>query len=80
MRAIVESKSDSLIAYNVLEKKIINSGFCTLCGAFEAACPVSAIQVKGEKVHRYMIARKTWIYAPSAMEYVPSPKLFCLEA
>jgi coenzyme F420 hydrogenase subunit beta len=52
MRVIVESKSDSLIAYNVLEKKIINSGFCTLCGACEAACPVSAIQIEGEKVHR----------------------------
>jgi coenzyme F420 hydrogenase subunit beta len=48
----VASKSDSLIAYNVLEKKIINSGFCTLCGACEAACPVSAIQVEGEKVRR----------------------------
>ena len=39
----MESKSDSLIAYNVLEKKIINSGFWTLCGACEAACPVSAL-------------------------------------
>ena len=48
----MESKSDSLIAYNVLEKKIINSGFCTLCGACEAACPVSAIQIEGEKVRR----------------------------
>jgi coenzyme F420 hydrogenase subunit beta len=48
----VVSKSESLIAYNVLEKKIINSGFCTLCGACEAACPVSALQVEGEKVRR----------------------------
>jgi coenzyme F420 hydrogenase subunit beta len=52
MRITLESKSDSLIAYNVLEKKIINSGFCTLCGACEAACPVSAIQIEGEKVRR----------------------------
>jgi len=48
----VEQKNDSLIAYNILEKKIINAGFCTLCGACEAACPVSAIQVEGEKVKR----------------------------
>jgi len=48
----VESKDHSLIAYNVLEKKIINSGFCTLCGACEAACPVSAIQIEGEKLRR----------------------------
>jgi coenzyme F420 hydrogenase subunit beta len=44
--------NDSLIAYNVLEKKIIKAGFCTLCGACEAACPVTAIQVEGDKVNR----------------------------
>ena len=48
----MESKERSLIAYNVLEKKIINAGFCTLCGACEAACPVSAIQIEGEKLRR----------------------------
>jgi coenzyme F420 hydrogenase subunit beta len=52
MRGTLESKSDSLIAYNVLEKKIINSGFCTLCGACEAACPVNALHIEGEKVRR----------------------------
>ena len=46
----MESKSGSLIAYNVLEKRIINSGFCTLCGACETACPVSAIELSGEKI------------------------------
>jgi coenzyme F420 hydrogenase subunit beta len=48
----VESKEHSLIAYNVLEKKILNAGFCTLCGACEAACPVSALQIEGEKLRR----------------------------
>lgn len=48
----MESKERSLIAYNVLEKKIINAGFCTLCGACEAACPVSALQIEGEKLLR----------------------------
>jgi len=48
----VESKSDSLIAYNVLKKKIIDSGFCTACGACEVACPVGALQIEDDKVKR----------------------------
>lgn len=43
-------KQGNLIAYNDLERKIINSGFCTFCGACEAACPVQAITIDGYKV------------------------------
>ncbi|MGA3290717.1 MAG: Coenzyme F420 hydrogenase/dehydrogenase, beta subunit C-terminal domain [Candidatus Bathyarchaeia archaeon] len=48
----MESKSDSLIAYNALKTKIINSGFCTACGACEVACPVGALQIEDDKVKR----------------------------
>ena len=48
----MESKNDSLIAYNVLKKKIINSGLCTACGACEVACPVGALQIQDNKVKR----------------------------
>ena len=48
----MESKSDSLIGYNVLKKKIIDSGFCTACGACEVACPVGALQIEDDKVKR----------------------------
>ena len=49
---IVESKSDSLIAFNVLEKKIIDLGFCTACGACEMACPALAMHVVDDKAKR----------------------------
>jgi len=43
-------KKNKYIAYNNLEQKIIKSGFCTFCGACEAACPVHAITVTEESV------------------------------
>ena len=45
-------KKNKLIAYNELERTIIEPGFCTLCGACEAACPVHAIKVEHDKPHR----------------------------
>jgi coenzyme F420 hydrogenase subunit beta len=76
----VESKSDSLIAYNVLEKKIINSGFCTLCGACEAACPVSAIQIEEEKVRRLHDCSKDLDLCPICYEICPHSKALLLRS
>jgi coenzyme F420 hydrogenase subunit beta len=45
-------KKNNLIAYNELERTIIEPGFCTLCGACEAACPVHAIKVENDRPHR----------------------------
>ena len=39
-------KKDELIAFNELQQMIIEPGFCTLCGACEAACPVHAIKIE----------------------------------
>jgi len=47
------TKKGNLIAYNDLESKIINPGFCTLCGACEAACPVHAITIDENKVNHF---------------------------
>jgi coenzyme F420 hydrogenase subunit beta len=80
MRIAVESKSDSLIAYNILEKKIINSGFCTLCGACEAACPVSAIQIEGEKVRRLHDCSKDLDLCPICYEICPHSEALLLRS
>jgi coenzyme F420 hydrogenase subunit beta len=80
MMVAVESKSDALIAYNVLEKKIIRSGFCTLCGACEAMCPVSAIRVEEEKVQRLYDCSKELVLCPICYELCPHSEALLLRS
>ena len=40
------------LAFNNLKKMVIDQGFCTLCGACEAACPVRAIKIVEGNPHR----------------------------
>jgi len=48
----MSKKRNNLIAYHELESMIIEPGFCTLCGACEAACPVHVIKIGQGKPHR----------------------------
>ena len=45
-------KENKLIAFNDLERMIIEPGFCTLCGTCEAACPIHAIKIEHDEPHR----------------------------
>jgi coenzyme F420 hydrogenase subunit beta len=76
----VKSKSDSLIAYNILEKKIIASGFCTLCGACEAACPTDALHIQGEKVQRLHDCSKDIDLCPICYEICPHSEALLLRS
>jgi coenzyme F420 hydrogenase subunit beta len=68
---IMQTKNDSLIAYNVLNKKIVSNGFCTLCGACEAACPTGAISVEDEKNRRLHDCSKDLDLCPICYEVCP---------
>ncbi|RJS85889.1 CBS domain-containing protein [Candidatus Bathyarchaeota archaeon] len=46
-----ERRDRSLIAFDDLNKIVISRGFCTYCGACEAACPVHAIRIRDHEVH-----------------------------
>jgi len=76
----VDSNGNSLIAYNVLEKRIINSGFCTLCGACEAACPVSSLHIQGEKVNRLHDCSEDMDLCPICYEICPHSEALLLRS
>jgi coenzyme F420 hydrogenase subunit beta len=75
----VDSKTkDSLIAYNVLYKKIISNGFCTLCGACEATCPTGAISVENEKHRRLHDCSEDLDLCPICYETCPHSEALLL--
>ena len=45
------SRDRSLIAFDDLNRTVIGKGFCTFCGACEAACPVHAIRISDHEIH-----------------------------
>jgi coenzyme F420 hydrogenase subunit beta len=80
MRVLVVSKGNSLIAYNVLKERIIDSGFCTLCGSCEAACPTNALHIKGEKVQRLHDCSQDIDICPICYEMCPHSEALLLRS
>ena len=76
----MKSKKDKLIAYNDLERKIINSGFCTLCGACEAACPVHAIKIEKDEVHYVHDCSRDLDLCPICYDVCPHSEALLLES
>jgi coenzyme F420 hydrogenase subunit beta len=76
----MQEKNDSLIAYNILNKKIISNGFCTLCGACEAACPTGAISVEDEKNRHLHDCSKDLDLCPICYEVCPHSEALQLRA
>jgi coenzyme F420 hydrogenase subunit beta len=72
--------SNKLIAFNDLERMIIQPGFCTVCGACEAACPIHAIKVEYEKPQRILDCSKYIDTCPICYDICPHTDALIYEA
>ncbi len=68
-----------LIAFDDLNLNIISQGFCTLCGACEAACPVHAINIKENRLH-YDDCSNFLDFCPICYDICPHTEPLLMEA
>ena len=60
-----------LIAFNDLKRVIIDHGFCTACGACEAACPIHTIRVKDNRPYRLHNCSEHLDFCPICYDVCP---------
>lgn len=75
----MESQKKGLIAFDDLNLMIISEGFCTLCGACEAACPVHAIRIEENRI-RYDDCSNFLDFCPICYDICPHTEPLLMEA
>ena len=71
--------SRDLIAYNDLKKMIVEPGFCNLCGACEAACPVHALKIEGRSLKYTHDCTNFMEFCPICYDICPFTEALLLE-
>jgi len=68
-----------LIAYNDLKRKVIEPGFCTLCGACVAACPVDALEIEKKELRYVHDCSEDLKFCPLCYDVCPYTEALLLE-
>ncbi|RLI18194.1 hypothetical protein DRO54_10455 [Candidatus Bathyarchaeota archaeon] len=71
--------SRELIAYNDLKKLVIEPGFCILCGACEAACPIHALKIEHDELHYLFDCSNHVEFCPICYDVCPFTEALLLE-
>lgn len=73
-------KARNTIGYRDLQANILEPGFCSLCGACEAACPLQALSIEGDRLRQVHDCSEHVEFCPICYDVCPHSETLLMEA